>query len=203
MWKPMKAPEVFKVLANKDGKLESLTTMGSNLSYAEGKVTYAPEGSMGIFVDETLEKARVNGTGNQGYKCEKKAGVDKPATFIIHRAIPLGQPLPKTGAVFGGSLRYPAILLEEEVWRAPPPTPKVEWVNVTEECTFGLMANRSGEECQALIKITHKSKVIGMMGLNQLEPMSGDISKKYKIESSESTFCKTQWFRVFHRQEVG
>lgn len=119
-------PVVYKALINKDNKLESLVagsgsfTDHRSLPYHVGQITYAPEGSLGIFVDETLADAQGNAQGNKS-KCRKVRG-----TLVVHEAAPLGAALPQEGkSSFESYTRYPAILLGKEVWRETPP-PKLE-----------------------------------------------------------------------------
>lgn len=110
--------KVYKALMEVGGRLESLTTLGANLTYTEGEITYAPEGSMGIFVEETLMEARSMGQGNRGYK-------EKEGKLVVYEAAPLGfqEAVVDHNKAFGNMLRYPAILLGKEVWRDKPKEP--------------------------------------------------------------------------------
>jgi len=120
--------KVYKVVVEtEDGRLVSRTAGGYGFSkwqelvYKEGEITYAPEGSGGIFVDETMEDAHTT--------VEDRAG-SKQGTRVIYEAIPLGKlcgAIPdRCGGVsiFSASARYPAILLGKEVWRETPPRPE-------------------------------------------------------------------------------
>ncbi len=131
---------VYKAVANfPGGRLESILAGGGSeevrtlpmLVYKEGEITYAPEGSNGVYVSETEEKARDVGMWNK----TRIKGI-YGAVVTVHEAIPLGnrKSLEDAVAVRGLSAfaeipRYPAILLGKEVWRETPkeqpgPVPK-------------------------------------------------------------------------------
>jgi hypothetical protein len=105
---------VFKALQlTPEGKLISLRAQSrdGSLDYKVGQITYAPEGSMGVFVKETLDFAQTCGIANCGYAHAAKGIV------VIHKSVALGTRLPYSRQIFGDEPRYPAILLQEEVWR--------------------------------------------------------------------------------------
>jgi len=117
--------KVYKPLVETgDGRLVSIivgTGMpGVQLEYKEGTITYSPEGGDGIWVNEDFEKGRESGRGNKSV-----VGV-----LVVHEVIPLGE---RCGAIimpgglpsaFSLDTRYPAILLDKEVWRETPPRPE-------------------------------------------------------------------------------
>ena len=110
----MEIPKVYKALALEDGVLKSIIAgregFGASLEYQEGEVTYAPEGSMGIFADAVLKEAIRNGQGNY---------FGQPGILVVHEAVPLGTRM-WGEETFMEYPRYPAILLGKEVWRERP-----------------------------------------------------------------------------------
>lgn len=112
--------KVYKALQETpEGKLISLMAQSDlcryPLDYREGGITYAPEGSMGIFTDDTRGKARHTGRANKG-RCTENGGI-----LVIYEAIPLGEMMNKAiDLTFASRDRYPAILLGKEVWREKP-----------------------------------------------------------------------------------
>lgn len=118
----METQTVYKALVRtKDGRLVSIWS-DRILDYNEGQITYAPKGSMGIFIRPTLEGAKYSGKTNSRRRCKELGG-----TRVVHEATPLGNLCSKAGSsIFLADDRYPAILLGKEVWRDKPirPEPK-------------------------------------------------------------------------------
>lgn len=108
------AIKVYKPLVEtSDGKLVSIWACakksGVRLEYKERRITYNPEGGMGIWVSPSLWEAESQLHHNAGYTKEKTSGIG-----VIHEATPLGEGMGNM------EFRYPAILLGKEVWREKP-----------------------------------------------------------------------------------
>jgi len=112
----MEIPKVYKALVKtRAGRLVSIWAE-TLLDYHEGEVTYAPKGSMGIFIRDDLGGAVNNGKSNSRHRCKELEG-----TLVVHEATPLGNLCSKAGhSTFLVDDRYPAILLGKEVWRDEP-----------------------------------------------------------------------------------
>ncbi len=117
-----RATKMFKPLLRKpDGTLESIWAgkgerkIGTTLTYKEGEITYASEGTLGIWVSESIEQAQTAGVGS------KRGEGD----IVVHEVVALGHQLPSGGTISGSpqNIRYPAIILGAEVRREPPPMP--------------------------------------------------------------------------------
>lgn len=188
----MEIPKVYKALVEKEGgELVSIwagTHIGGELSYQEGQVTYAPEDSIGIFVEETLEESIYNGKDNSTLKRKEYNG-----TLVVHEAIPLGQMFPKGHSLnFEDYIRYPAILLGKEVWRQEPEKPKEEWVDVTKECTY--YARRDGDDLKKgayVLVIEHNGEIVGHLFVGGVKPAM--MGSNYQIEISRA------WFTIFRK----
>ena len=119
--------KVYKPLVRtEDGRLVSIfarrrpTLDYPELEYKEGTITYAPEGTRGIWTSPDLERG----------KKQKENATDKLSeggTFVVHEATPLGNPITTPTEVGAPSTRYPAILLGKEVWREEPSRPKAKF----------------------------------------------------------------------------
>lgn len=183
------------VWRSEGGQLESLTTIGKTLYYTEGRITYAPEGSMGIFVSSSLAIAKGMGLGNRGYKLSKVGEGIKDA-LVVYEVIPLGNRFPYTDVSFGGSDRYPAILLGKEVWRDEPVPPKEEWEEVTKDITCRGNCGRA--------VIEHKGIELMELTLSKPYIASPVTEGRYKIEPAEEVVTfgvkgERQDFRVFKK----
>ena len=124
---------VYKALQKTpEGKLISLRAQSGDgrLDYEEGAITYAPESSMGIFVDETPIGAQRNGISNSFY-AHGAGGI-----VVVYEALPLGKQLPNTGRFPTEQTRYPAVLLGKEVWTETLKKPV--WKDITEQLTIKL-----------------------------------------------------------------
>ena len=95
------------------------------LTYKEGEITYAPEGSRGVFCDNTLglaeQRARVE--SNHGRKFEA----------VVHEVTVLGT----TSSRIADITCCPAVLVGRKVYGIayhPPEPPKEEWKDVTALC---------------------------------------------------------------------
>jgi len=119
--------KVYKPLVRtEDGRLVSIfarrrpTLDYPELEYKEGTITYAPEGTRGIWTSPDLERG----------KKQKENATDKLSeggTFVVHEATPLGNPITTPTEVGAPSTRYPALLLGKEVWREEAPRPELKF----------------------------------------------------------------------------
>ena len=170
---------VYKALMEENGELRS-TIAGRGLgvaqdkpklTYKEGEITYAPEGTKGIYVWESLGEARKH----VRYYCEERGRV--------HEATPLGK---KGHDPIRDSTTYPAILLGKEVWLEL--APKEEWVDVTGECAVKLEGNH--------VEVWHKNVYVLALG-GKYSALT--IDSQYKVEVNLLEGCCGK-FKVFHKK---
>jgi len=160
----MPVTKLYKALRVKpDGSLASLlignTTHLSfasfkELTYKEGEITYAPEGSRGIYCDKTLEQAE------QRAKVESREG--RAFESVVLEVTPLGRQ-----ATGSDCICCPAVLVGRKVYGiaySPPEPPKEEWKDVTSECTTRLSICRP-----AWITLCHDEKDIALFGGKGIE----------------------------------
>ena len=194
----MDIPKVHKMLARyPDGRLVSLWVEESNrlvqqrnggeLTYEEGKITYALKGSQGIYTIGTLAEGKGQIPNGEG---KKKQG----ATLVIHEAIPLGDEMPSNLLAYQDAGRYPAILLGKEVWREPAPEPIEEWVDVTGECRAKFLMAATSNMGGYYFQVHHEDACIDF-GLGE-PAVDGD----YRVEvATTNHFAGMHTFKILHR----
>src|SRR4030042_2629448 len=183
-------PKVYKALRIKDDKLISLVPTlsfkGIPLEYKEGQITYAPEGSLGIFVDTTFGACKDNALRN-------KNGAGEIIEVAVYEATPLGKLEQKDVPSQGMRWLCPAILLGKEVWRSEPEKPKEpEWKDVTKECNVQIKVLHSGY----YLSVYHAGNWLIEAGYDGVRI---SLRADYKIEKLPKTydFCP---FRILKRQ---
>ena len=184
----MAIPKVYKALVRRDdGTLVSLIARkewaGDQLEYREGEITYAPEGSMGIFVAATLEGAKCVGHRNSGGK-----------PIIIHEVTPLGEMLTKRDTRhFAERDRYPAILLGGEVYsEEAEPEPEEKLVDVSAECVGDLYSAKDG----CLLRVFHNGNYVFEVG-NGGKPW---VASEYEVKTVKNPVGgDLNWFKVFKK----
>lgn len=161
---------------------------GTILEYKEGEITYAPEGSAGIWVSKSL------GEANNQFCNKNKEGVS-----VIHEVAPLGKEClhdtHKWGS-FGQDTRYPAILLGKRVYQGEPPEePKEEWVDVTKKCTSEINLYERAYGLGLTVRLKHNGAILGYFGAKGFE-RSIDCPPSYAFEEVHKWGTGNCWLKV-------
>ena len=195
----MDIPRVYKALARyPDGRLVSLWASNHSgtvdrgeveLEYHEGEITYAPQGSQGIYTEATYQE----GIGQMKNGEEKRDLLG--ATLVLHEAIPLGNMMPADPHAYQAPGRYPAILLGKEVWRKPAPEPIEEWVDVTGECTLQFINEVIFKKKGFYVQVYYRGACV--VGLGLADPY---VKDGFKLEPVTPNYLQAMsTFRILHR----
>jgi len=180
----MDTPIRYKGFALIDGKLYSTwagRTIGTKLTYKEGQITYTPLGSLGIWTYLTVPS-------------REQCSCPKEVSFVVHEVIPLGEEFPiDVASAFSKSPgRYPAVLVDKEVYRETLPSTSLSvgsWVDVTKECTFEPHQEGNPEEGGYVLCVWYKGSLIAHVFKDGVESR---VPARCKIVGSGA------WFTVYY-----
>lgn len=137
------------------------------LTYKEGEVTRAPEGTRGVCVYLSND--------NSPHVVSEKKDANAGSYFAVHECWTIGK---KNDRELGEY--YPAILLGKEVWNEKPAEPVEEWRDVSDECTFQRRSN-------GYVSVYHGGTeriLLGDKGMHLWAVQGGAVgSQDYKVES--------------------
>jgi len=195
--------KIYKVLLEEDGELKStiagrglgkvyLAQDKPRLTYKEGQITYAPEGTVGLFSYRILGEAK---------RYSKYIPHDE-GTIRIHEAIPLGN---RFSTFFFNSRVYPALLLGKEVWREE--APKEGWVDVTSECTLGItevgrVTVSHGGEVRVILGSKGAVISVAIGGNKSFEDVKDYGTYRVELLDYAEGWANTGGIKVFHKQAI-
>jgi len=168
---------------------DSRGTIPPVLSYTEGEITYAPEGTDGIFIEKNLEKGKQTtmDSGGRSFK-------------VIHEITPLGNRRALENSL-GRFTTYPAILVGKRVksYHEPKPVPpEPVWVNITRDCTCSAIG--FGPFQWVSIRDPETKSEIALMGPKGIV-LYGSKREQYRIVEGDGSSFACGEFRIEKRGE--